>query len=336
MTGELAPMVRLREMGQRFPGAWKVLDALRDRRGVDLPAWPGWCFVPLAAGYAVASGGRGGAGQIEAGRWAAPIVALGAWRQTKGIYRFAPELLDALWSTSVKGDLPVELLRRLPEWCVYVELGGRVLDGIGRCRGFFAFLEWDANTEAEELRFVLDTEGGMVPLILHLTGGTIEQAVWGGLAEAARQSARFGGPDLTEGLGKTQRVARVLEPLVSTVLYLCSDEREIDHPSGRAPTNPTPTRTKKGARVFAAKTPTSWDVGVRIGATLRKASSEAVMSSGDGEGGTHASPRAHWRAPHWALYWTGKGRSIPVVKWRRGALIGAGETVPTAHPVEGD
>lgn len=43
------------------------------------------------------------------------------------------------------------------------------------------------------------------------------------------------------------------------------------------------------------------------------------------QGGTHASPRPHLRAGHWHLYWTGKGRETPKVKFLHPCLVNATE-----------
>jgi hypothetical protein len=55
------------------------------------------------------------------------LAALCAWRMGKGVYRFDPDLLQELWETPVTGEIPGEILLHLPEWCVYLELPGRVL-----------------------------------------------------------------------------------------------------------------------------------------------------------------------------------------------------------------
>ena len=41
----------------------------------------------------------------------------------------------------------------------------------------------------------------------------------------------------------------------------------------------------------------------------------------------------HWRNPHFALFWTGKGREIPVIKMRKGSLIQKASmaNVPTGY-----
>lgn len=49
------------------------------------------------------------------------LGALVAWRPTKGIYRFHPELYESLIETDLEGDVPADVLLRLPGWAVYIE-----------------------------------------------------------------------------------------------------------------------------------------------------------------------------------------------------------------------
>lgn len=93
------PLAHLTEIAQRHPTAWKGVEHLRSLRDSELPAWPSWCYLPIAGGIAAAAQGRDPTSlneQILVGRDAAIITALAAWRQTKGIYKFHPHLLDAL------------------------------------------------------------------------------------------------------------------------------------------------------------------------------------------------------------------------------------------------
>ena len=87
----------------------------------------------------------------------ARLGALAAWRPTQGIYRFDSSLYNAVIDTPLTGDLPCEILHRMPEWCVYVETPGLRWLGAG-LYGFFAHMEWDAGTGREELRLLLDSE----------------------------------------------------------------------------------------------------------------------------------------------------------------------------------
>lgn len=72
-------------------------------------------------------------------------------------------------------------------------------------------------------------------------------------------------------------------------------------------------------------TPT-WDVGLRIGAALRRAH-DAESSEGAGSG-THARPRAHIRRAHWHTFWTGPrdGDRVARVKWLPPIPVNVGDS----------
>jgi len=230
---------------------------------------------------------------------------LGAWRATQGIYRFDSTVFESVVNTTVEGDLPCDVLHRLPEWCVYVETPGlQFLD----CAldGFFAHLDWDAGNT--DLRFMLDTEKRLVPLSLNL-------GPWS-MAEALERTLKSGyklptEPPTDQNVGSPpnrisvtiESFRPIIEPMVSLLLYLCSQNAEIGDGS-RRPVNPTPKKTKSGLRLFAPDTPTTWEVGVRMGVAIRRAQkSEAAAHDG-----THAGPRPHIRRAHWHGFRSGPSK----------------------------
>lgn len=330
MTTEPRPLVHLRDLERDYPLIWNQVADFRSRKGADLGDWPDWCYLPLAAAYAIASQGRNldPSNGAEVGR----IGALAAWRATKGIYRFDIELFANLIETPLSGHLPDELFERLPEWCVYVDLQGEWSGSLAQnLYGFFAHLESDANSGRRELRLLLDTVGGLIPIPLHLTGGNLTEAIEAGWVEANRQGAEIEEETLLAGPVK---ISKALAPMISLLLYLCSEEPEIDDPrgSGKRPGNPIVIKTRKGAKEFPASAPSTWDVGWRIGAALRKASQRSESPQGDG---THASPRAHLRRAHWHTYRTGQGRTTPRLRWLSPILVGSGEDLPAVtRPVK--
>jgi hypothetical protein len=317
---------------------FRAVDQARQSRRPDDPAWPPEVFLPLeAAGRIVLERGRAAGQSVQSPgdlvRPAAELQVFAAWRMTKGIYRFDPDLAAALMATEITGDIPAEPLARLPEWCVYVETPG--LDtpllggGTTPVHGVFALLDGTAQG-ARLLTMALDTDAQLA--MTHLALGLP-------LAESlARREAQWR-ENCRRGIatewhaGAEAAAAALLTKVLGLLLYLCSEAPEIDG-SGH-PGNPAPKRTKEGWRLFAADQSRTWDVGVRIGAALRLAREEP--RSGEPGGGSHAGPRPHLRRAHWHTYRVGKGRTEAVLRWLPPIPVNleAGEALPAVvHPVK--
>jgi hypothetical protein len=325
---EPVPVQHLRHYARAYPRAWAQADEYRAMKGQpDLGDWPDWCYLPLAGAYAIAE-----AEALTQGMTAHDVTldvgnlgALIAWRQTKGVYRFDRELFEAIWNTPLDDKIPVEVFFRLPEWCVWVETP--VEFNSTTSPGFFAYLEHDVNTGRPELRLSLSVTrrpGGRPALnhiIFHLTQPTITGALRSSLVENYRQA----GQDLDDETldGFAQRTADYFRQRISLLLYLCTVNSEIadSRTQTKRPMNPQPVRTKKGPRLFAPTMPTTWDVGMRLGAALRRARQSSEQREPTG---THASPRPHVRAAHWHTYRTSKGRAKSVLKWLPPIFVGVG------------
>lgn len=263
----------------------------------------------MAAAYSIVSGGGKNRVPLELIPDVAEIAALAAWRMTKGVYRFDPDIYDALWDTPITGDLPSELLLRLPEWCVYIETPGQ------KTAGFFAHLEHDANDGHRELRIIRDHGTHLESTPIDLIG-TLEEGLESVLAEAERLA-----PELLAQYGVSRQAdesesARALAPLVNLVLYLCSEQPDI---LGKGyPSNPQPKRTKRGTREFAADGVRIWQVGSELGRKLRAIPQRR-------EGGEHGSVAPHIRRAHWHVFRVGKGRTERVLKWLNPIFVNAPE-----------
>lgn len=125
-------------------------------------------------------------------------------------------------------------------------------------------------------------------------------------------------------------------PLVSLLLYICSTNGEIGD-GQQTPKKPRSKKTKKGQRMFPPHKVATWDVGVRMGAALRKAkeatSKGPAENSGEKE---HSSPRPHVRRAHWHGYWTGPrdGERKFILKWLSPILVGDGDIPVTIKPIK--
>jgi len=312
------PLTHLNQTSKQFPGVWHNVDTFRQAKGVDLPHWPTWCFLPMAAWVAMASGGAdfGSFAMLRAARDASRLAAIGTWRYTQGIYRFDNDVVKALTDTRLDGEIPTDLLLRLPEWCVYVETPGQKWHGAA-LHGFWAHVEHDIKDSRPELRFLLDTEQGLMPQILYIGPWSIEEAISRWSREAENQALQMG--ISLDGVGSEfiRASSMAIQPLLSMVLYLCSEEPEIedrDYPEKRAHL-PQPKRTKKGWRLFPPPKPRIWSVGEFTGETLRREYATEL---------TGRTLRPHLRRAHWHGYWYGprNGERSFKCKWLPPAVVG--------------
>lgn len=321
----MRPTEHVRDLARRYPGAWKQLAEFRQERGKGIDDWPEWCWCPMAGAYAIVSRGSDAGLDVERTKDVARLAAVGAWRATQGVYRFDPDLAEALSATPVAGALPVDLLHRLPEWCVYVESPGLEV-ARWRVQGFYAHLEWDVTRRGTELRLLLDTDEGLFPVVLHLSEDTLEGAMRAAFHEADRQVRKAGLPGKPSLAAYARQTADAISPLISTLLYLCSEAAEIEDSKrqGRRPTH-LPHGRKISA---AANAPTVWECGYRLGARLRAAQTATTEPSD----GAHASPRPHVRRAHWHTYRLGPGRTQARVLWQHPILVNADPDDPGIVP----
>lgn len=324
---------------RRYPDAVALADQLRNDPDLKKPKWPDWCYLPLAASYAIISRGSDRlltpAEAMDVGRLGAAI----SWRMGKGIYRFDPTLLAELLETPVSGDLPCDVLYRLPEWCVYVETPGA--SGLsGPLHGFFAYLEWDATDGRSELRLVLDEEAELIPTPIHLGAWPLIEGLRRMQDEAALYGCLVGRPKELLDESELASTADWYSGLISLLLYLCSDQPEI-HGAGVYPSHPRPIMTRRGPRLFAADKPVVWDVGVRLGAALRKAreKQEATEERNVPPNAPTGRPvRPHVRRAHWHGYWYGRASEPKTfrLRWLSPILVGvedADQMPAVIHPV---
>ena len=204
-----------------------------------------------------------------------------------GDLQVRPIHFRALWNTPVTGDIPTDVLYCLPEWCVFIPTPGKTWQG-NRLNGFFVHLDRNHEMRRTELRLVLDVtlpNGDNMKVSLPIIMGR------GGVAESLASTLQWSAqPDpLATPMTEQERATAMNEvpSLVSLVLYLCSQNAEIRESGGgdRLPAYPEPKKTKKGPRLFPPDRPTHWEVGYRLGAALRRASTERIWEEPTG---THA------------------------------------------------
>lgn len=250
----------------------------------------------------------------------AEIVAPCTWRYTQGVYEFDPDIYTELMASDFTGKLPSESLLRLPEWCVYIKTP-LLSDDDGDIEGFFAFLESDYNTGRKELRMYLDRVGRetMEPVVLHLGDWSLDESIERMIEVAIENRQRRGLPtDLFEAKQEFDHMRSLAKQLLPLVLYLCTEEPEVedrDVPDW-TPHNPAPKKVRGEFRIMPAKKPHHYMIGAKTGAMLRKARREAFEHEPTGR-----TVAPHIRRAHWHGYWTGQRKGPQsinqkfVLKW---------------------
>jgi hypothetical protein len=110
-----------------------------------------------------------------------------------------------------------------------------------------------------------------------------------------------------------------LTPIISLLMYLCSDAPEIDHSRtpGLSPFRAHAKTVKGKIKMFPASTPHIWTVGAKSAEKLR----------GMGYGGAREGhrKRPHLRRGHWHGFWTGprSGNRIFNYKWLPPMIVAA-------------
>ena len=334
MQTELRPMRILKDISKQYPHVWQHVKEFRARKGKDLPNWPDWCYIPIAAGCAIATQGSDSdvmTAIFDKMLSPAVITAAAAWRVTKGICRFDADLYNSLINQPLDGNIPCDALKRLPEWCVYIETMHGLFFLKQPVEGFWAHLEYDSKTGREELRLVLMLKNGFnMPFPIHLGDWTLEEGVNQMMEE-------------TENMAKSQEIeyqfprgidfVSQIVPCVQLVLYLCAEN--MDMPV--LPKHPA-TRVRMSGQADVMKEPRIWNVGIRIGAAIRKYNNEQreeTKEKTDETGIMRASPRPHVRRAHWHHFWAGpmKGERKLVLRWLPPIPVGYYDESETEQPM---
>jgi hypothetical protein len=227
--------------------------------------------------------------------------------------------------------------------------------------GFFVSLNYDLGNHRRDLSLVLDA---MLPnantYLASRTlclAGTLEESVSATVTLMQSYVEKDGGSVFgfatrAEGHAYLERLRQrhqdqpnELAPLVSLTLYLASANRELRSGTLAEPVRPKVQHTRRGGpRIFPPPVPRVWEVGYRIGATIRagQANTHDHRPVHGSEERIHSSPRPHLRKAHYHHFWTGplKGERKLIVRWLHPILVAAGENedpgiVPTVHRVAG-
>lgn len=325
---------------QRFPNGNRMVKEYRSWRGDfhhGVGEWPEWCYLPM--GYM---------GRIVAHEWNrstftkedyettnAVFSAVNTWRVSRGIYRFDPTLAGELVDQEL-AEFPTEVLKSLPEWCVYIET-----PFLDKTAGFFAHLDTGKQGDEAELRLLLLRKEGFTgyhfPMCI---GMNIDQSIRLAdqrLLEESDDVYYYHDPLSEEEI---EEFKHKVKPLFNLLLYLCSVNAEYF-------TKRRPRReVLPNGQAKQAKASSYWKMGYRIGATIRAYQNGQGLEQYDvlernhtlHSAREHNAPSPHVRRAHWHSFWTGPrdGERELVVKWLPPIPVNVGmdAMLPTLHRVK--
>ena len=324
----------IRQMNRKYPNLWTDLrKAYADpekiiRSGAEgmlmLRAVPNWCIMPTMFPLLLLTHRYGESYYLTHMDEMMTLASACIWRCSKGVYRFAPEIFSALTAQPLTGDLPTDILYRLPEWAVYIETPGLTYER-HQMEGFIAHLDYNLFSRSVDLQFAMFLQGREMPKMVALPLGS------GSLADAMDRVDQtddmfMGHTEQRRFVSSRDEYRRTFSAMLQLMLYLCSEEPdlpEIEHPQKR--------QTLCGS-VRPPQEPRVWDVGVRSSHLICSYRGRGTAPGGTAEsapGASHASPRPHIRSAHWQACWTGPRKASfperkPVLRWIPPIPIGMG------------
>ncbi|MBI4573011.1 MAG: hypothetical protein HY713_06955 [candidate division NC10 bacterium] len=248
------------------------------------------------------------------------VATWAAYREAKTIYHVEPLLAEALAHTPWPEQVPTEALR-LPSRCPVLVLPweGQTLS----VSAYYDLLTSREHTSELELRLGRLEGGQWAPLsILHLIGEDLGACV----RAAGARVEREGGP--------AAAFRSDLAGLILTVLLYLAGEPDLVthvHP-GVKPTREARMQRRDPDRWKDLRSPALFAVGTDYRRAIERWEHEQRRTEGEPTGRT---VRPHVRRAHAHLYWTGRGRQVPRVRFLLPIPV-KGAPVPdeTAAPVQ--
>lgn len=218
---------------------------------------------------------------------AASALAIHLWRVARQVYRIDETVLDALLRDTQKiDDLPTEQLQYLPQQAVYLPTPG-LESSLGEAL-HGAFIAQSTSQGQPVIIVTLHTnqshlESYVLPLGPKVNiRASVESALLSRQSEDVRAL----------GFKPDPQVAELVLSVLTAALYLCSVNTEATVHGSRAGSDP---------RSGLAQGNTLWDVGVRLGAALRKAAAQTDEPRPT-TGRSSSEVKPHLRRAHFHLF----------------------------------
>lgn len=255
------------------------------------------------------------------------MAAILAWRRNKIIYQFDDMLAEKL-AVDRDIDIPVEVIQHAPYQCVFIQGKLPNMPAVLETTGAFFMLDYKHKYPDKtfiKVVYCFEYVGSSLCVEYEWTGGqfdgnhTIKAFVSEMLKEDECES---------DDILFMENAKRVFQRHLNLFLYLCSEEPDIEREAPKPRVNGQRI-TQRAVRADVVH------VGRYIGAVLKKARDEASDKAASTRNQHVVSP--HMRRAHWHLYWTGREKKTPILRWLMPIFVNGrwADCVPTSlHGVE--
>jgi len=257
--------------------------------------WPDYCFIPMNywAGLAYKKVDRAKANSVDVYKFFVHYMAvIGTWAYCKSIYKFNDYLFEELKHCSLSENIPVEVIKKLPEYSIYIETPNCKFNEMPMA-GFFVMIEHVVEKgEVEDwLTVVINTIDERIyalPLLLIKENETFHPQM-------------FGQRDI-EGTStpiNKENIRKDADFLLSLILYICSENNKYSELASVTP-SVIQVKTKHGLKLFQPPQVKIKTMGEKEGAAIKR------FREQENEYTTGTKKRPHMRRAHWHGYWVGK------------------------------
>lgn len=237
--------------------------------------------------------------------YACVYAALAAWRRSKEVYRFAPEMEQMLYNQAEDCELPVEIFLHLPYACIYIETPG-LCDG--KYHGFFVFLDQNKDKSVFILRCIAvikDTFTLDFYEIEFVQGTSLKEGILAAFLESELSAFKRTGKCSRDIINRAKDKVSVLLGIVQLLLYIAAQNTDMQVSDRSIRKNSPPSAIKDKYREVR-----EWEVGYRVVKRISRAehghgnNGNNKLIETERETGRCLAP--HMRRGHWHTYWIGK------------------------------
>lgn len=307
-TNDPAPIIMVNAMKSRYKDIFDLIDAsvkhLKATR--DDVQWDDRCYFPSFFVDTLSDYLRKNENINFKQQECGILTQLAAWRQYKQIFSIDGDFADVLFESATDEIVLYDLLYALPYNSFYVEFNG---ESALKSDGFFFTFDMLGDDDPVVSLMNVEHDMSVTSMIVHIKPNfTVKDSL-----NEIKRLCKLGNVEMDKK--SFDILSDFVQKALQIVIYLCTVNADVNENENQKKYMRRP--SAKSLEKDVTREVQKWDVGYRIGSSLRasKASTNSVSIS---HSGSHTPKRPHSRRGHFHRFWTGSekdGSRKLVVKW---------------------